>query len=232
MKGLIRKRSTTAARLQRAFSAKSLRTAANPAVSITPSGSSPGGSSEMVTDGPAVVSSPASNSSTSLTTPVKSPNDREKRQFIMETSVQFINVSFSSSFRMNFDNVLTVIIYANRDCRVAIGTCSSSTTCCSSPKPVLAVISNWRTKCASRSCGCLPESKKLPKVLPASRATLPSSSDGRRPSTWSPLSGIFHAFHRRCRKMLGFSLGTFFFFLLFSSQKKTYTIFLNDSGEE
>ena len=110
MKGLIRKRSTTAARLQRAFSAKSLRTAANPAVSITPSGSSPGGSSEMVTDGPAVVSSPASNSSTSLTTPVKSPNDREKRQFIMETSVQFINVSFSSSFRMNFDNVLTVNI--------------------------------------------------------------------------------------------------------------------------
>ena len=105
MKGLIRKRSTTAARLQRAFSAKSLRTAANPAVSITPSGSSPGGSSEMVTDGPAVVSSPASNSSTSLTTPVKSPNDREKRQFIMETSVQFINVSFSSSFRMDFDNV-------------------------------------------------------------------------------------------------------------------------------
>ena len=110
MKGLIRKRSTTAARLQRAFSAKSLRTAANPAVSITPSGSSPGGSSEMVTDGPAVVSLPASNSSTSLTTPVKSPNDREKRQFIMETSVQFINVSFSSSFRMNFDNVLTVNI--------------------------------------------------------------------------------------------------------------------------
>lgn len=88
MKGLIRKRSTTAARLQRAFSAKSLRTAANPAVSVTPSGSSPGGS-DMGADNP-IVSSPAS---TSLTTPVKSPNEREKRQFIMETSVQFINVS-------------------------------------------------------------------------------------------------------------------------------------------
>lgn len=82
MKGLIRKRSTTAARLQRAFSAKSLRTAAaaNPAVSVTPSGSSPGGS-EMGADSPMSTTS----------TPVKGPND--KRQFIMETSVQFINVS-------------------------------------------------------------------------------------------------------------------------------------------
>ncbi|XP_046638914.1 uncharacterized protein LOC124320213 isoform X2 [Daphnia pulicaria] len=95
MKGLIRKRSTTAARLQRAFSAKSLRTAAsNPAavVSVTPSGSSssPGGS-EMGADSPAVHSSP-SNSTSLMTTPNnKTPNDKEKRQFIMETSVQFIN---------------------------------------------------------------------------------------------------------------------------------------------
>lgn len=97
MKGLIRKRSTTAARLQRAFSAKSLRTAAsNPtAVSVTPSGSngSPGGI-EMAADSPAVHSSPAT--STSLTTTPnanhKTPVEKEKRQFIMETSVQFINV--------------------------------------------------------------------------------------------------------------------------------------------
>ncbi|XP_045029903.1 uncharacterized protein LOC116922673 isoform X1 [Daphnia magna] len=96
MKGLIRKRSTTAARLQRAFSAKSLRTAAsNPtAVSVTPSGSngSPGGI-EMAADSPAVHSSPAT--STSLTTTPnanhKTPVEKEKRQFIMETSVQFIN---------------------------------------------------------------------------------------------------------------------------------------------
>ena len=92
MKGLIRKRSTTAARLQRAFSAKSLRTAAaNPAVSVTPSGSnSPGGSNDMGADSPIVSSSPASMTSS---TPVK--NDKEKRQFIMETSVQYINVSYN-----------------------------------------------------------------------------------------------------------------------------------------
>ncbi|XP_057375520.1 uncharacterized protein LOC130696460 [Daphnia carinata] len=90
MKGLIRKRSTTAARLQRAFSAKSLRTAANPAVSVTPSGSngSPGGI-EMGADSPAVHPSPSL-----ATTPNanhKTPVEKEKRQFIMETSVQFIN---------------------------------------------------------------------------------------------------------------------------------------------
>lgn len=98
MKGLIRKRSTTAARLQRAFSAKSLRTAAsNPAavVSVTPSGSSssPGGGSEMGADSPAVHSTPSNSSTSLMTTPNnKTPNDKEKRQFIMETSVQFINV--------------------------------------------------------------------------------------------------------------------------------------------
>nr|CAH0100222.1 unnamed protein product [Daphnia galeata] len=97
MKGLIRKRSTTAARLQRAFSAKSLRTAAsNPAavVSVTPSGSSssPGGGSEMGADSPAVHSTPSNSSTSLMTTPNnKTPNDKEKRQFIMETSVQFIN---------------------------------------------------------------------------------------------------------------------------------------------
>ncbi|XP_046451891.1 uncharacterized protein LOC124199900 isoform X6 [Daphnia pulex] len=95
MKGLIRKRSTTAARLQRAFSAKSLRTAAsNPAavVSVTPSGSSssPGGS-EMGADSPAVHSSPSNSTSLMSTPNNKTPNDKEKRQFIMETSVQFIN---------------------------------------------------------------------------------------------------------------------------------------------
>lgn len=104
MKGLIRKRSTTAARLQRAFSAKSLRTAAsNPAavVSVTPSGSSssPGGS-EMGADSPAVHSSP-SNSTSLMTTPNnKTTNDKEKRQFIMETSVQFINVRIATSFQI------------------------------------------------------------------------------------------------------------------------------------
>ena len=96
MKGLIRKRSTTAARLQRAFSAKSLRTAAsNPTavVSVTPSGSgsSPGGS-EMGADSPVVHSTPL------MTTPNnKTPNDKEKRQFIMEASVQFINVRHSTN---------------------------------------------------------------------------------------------------------------------------------------
>ncbi|KAI9554319.1 hypothetical protein GHT06_019591 [Daphnia sinensis] len=94
MKGLIRKRSTTAARLQRAFSAKSLRTAAsNPtAVSVTPSGSngSPGGI-DMAADSPAVHSSPSTSLTTTPNANHKTPVEKEKRQFIMETSVQFIN---------------------------------------------------------------------------------------------------------------------------------------------
>lgn len=116
MKGLIRKRSTTAARLQRAFSAKSLRTAAsNPAavVSVTPSGSSPGGS-EMGADSSAVHSTP-SNSTSLMTTPNnKTPNDKEKRQFIMETSVQFINV------RISFNRQLTLKCFSINKSRIKI----------------------------------------------------------------------------------------------------------------
>ena len=78
MKGLILKRSTTAARLQRAFSSKGLR---NPPTSA----SSPSSSSDM-TDNSTSVSTSAHS------TPVKTGVD--KRQFIMETAVQFINVSF------------------------------------------------------------------------------------------------------------------------------------------
>ena len=122
MKGLIRKRSTTAARLQRAFSAKTLRSS----------------SATDMTDSPSAGS--VSAASTPVATPVKSPviagggggsgvataglgtgaasnggliggggnisnggggggggggGSGEKRQFIMETPVQFINVSFS-----------------------------------------------------------------------------------------------------------------------------------------
>ena len=119
MKGLIRKRSTTAARLQRAFSSKGLR---NPPTSA----SSPSSSSDM-TDNSTSVSTSAHS------TPVKTGVD--KRQFIMETAVQFINVSFG--FRRNVCRMLRLIclfvcflLPRRRDCKVKIGTCFSSTICC------------------------------------------------------------------------------------------------------
>ena len=95
MKGLIRKRSTTAARLQRAFSAKSLRTA--PTTPLATAVSSNGGCEvdSSSTGGASLPATPCSHGqsggvSTSNSSCESSP--REKRQFIMETPVLFINV--------------------------------------------------------------------------------------------------------------------------------------------
>lgn len=90
MKGLIRKRSTTAARLQRAFSAKSLRTSSANAVNLTPSGSAP---TDAVDAGSPLKAPSTPALATMASTPVRSQPEKEKRQFIMETSVQFINVT-------------------------------------------------------------------------------------------------------------------------------------------
>lgn len=101
MKGLIRKRSTTAARLQRAFSAKSLRTSSANAINLTPSAGDAVDMGVSTQATPAPLHSPPSAPSPAAT-PVRGQPDKEKRQFIMETSVQFVNVSRSfSSFFLN-----------------------------------------------------------------------------------------------------------------------------------
>ena len=86
MKGLMRKRSTTAARLQRAFSAKSLR--------------SPDGNPQQQNNNKdSTHNNNTTNSSTNTNNgggrlpPNRTKEGRPKRQFIMETPVQFTTVS-------------------------------------------------------------------------------------------------------------------------------------------
>lgn len=107
MKGLIRKRSTTAARLQRAFSAKSLsRTSTTPAQ--TPSGGGIGSDTTDSNSNPSGSSSGAASSAPM--TPVT--KNVEKRQFIMEASVQFVSGLQSQDRHLFLFNDLLLIAKA------------------------------------------------------------------------------------------------------------------------
>ena len=88
MKGLMRKRSTTAARLQRAFSAKSLRTNDNQQQQQQHNNNKETTCNNNTTS----TATNTSNGSSRLPSN-RTKEGRPKRQFIMETPVQFTTVS-------------------------------------------------------------------------------------------------------------------------------------------
>lgn len=89
MKGLMRKRSTTAARLQRAFSAKGLR--------------GPNGEQQHNNNRDNANNNNSNNGSTSGGLPPNRTREgRPKRQFIMETPVTFTTVSHAAALPQAF----------------------------------------------------------------------------------------------------------------------------------
>ena len=113
MKGLIRKRSTTAARLQRAFSAKTLRSSSTTDMTDSPGGhvSTPTTSAASLASSVSIAASTPSTPSSPAAKSTAGAVDADKRQFIMETPVQFINVS--SSFLIHLHSFLFIWLIIN-----------------------------------------------------------------------------------------------------------------------
>lgn len=97
MKGLIRKRSTTAARLQRAFSAKGLRTAENNNNNNATTTTNSSGNKDFSYGSSNSQGYNDSTSNENLNSG-RSKESKPKRQFIMETPVQFTAVRILTFF--------------------------------------------------------------------------------------------------------------------------------------
>jgi len=114
MKGLIRKRSTTAARLQRAFSAKTLRSSSTTDMTDSPGGhvSTPTTSAASLASSVSIAASTPSTPSSPAAKSTAGAVDADKRQFIMETPVQFINGLQSQERHLFLFNDLLLIAKA------------------------------------------------------------------------------------------------------------------------